>query len=71
MRNALWVFCTRLNVVVPPLSRVEAPELRGCLTRSGCITNRLYNKTKILLKLYSTNPSVRIRVIFQLTGLNY
>ena len=43
----VWVYGGRQNLVVPPLTRVKRLELGGCLATSGCITNWLYNKTKV------------------------
>jgi len=47
-------YCARQNVVVPSLFRVKSPKFCGYLARTGCITNWLYNKTKIWSKLHGT-----------------
>ena len=47
--SALWVVCTRQMLLC---CRVLKDEFCGCLARSVCITNWLYNKTTIWLQLH-------------------
>jgi len=49
-----YAFCTLQNVVVPPLSYMKRPAFCGCLARTGCITNWLYDKMNKWLKRHGT-----------------